>query len=549
MYYITVQELMEPKHIDYPKDVSEWNVAPSQRTLPALLKARATARGNAILFSDRTTVWTTSDALDAAARRAGALAAAGVKRGDRVALMCSNRVEFMEIVLGCGWLGAIVVPVNTASRGPQLQHILENCKAQLMVIEASLTDAIGALDFSRVALKVVWLINDGAPAKSLPVSCEQLPPRGEAHEAADVRPGDTLAILYTSGTSGLSKGVVCPHGQFYWWGIYSSRHIGITAGDTLYTVLPLFHTNALNSFFQALVTGARLIVDKKFSASRFFAALAETEATVTYLLGAMVPILLSKAPTDMELRHKVRIALAPGVPEQFHASFTERCGIHLLDGFGTTESNCVIGCGVADQRAGWMGRVAPGFEARVVDENDEPVPDGHPGELTLRASEPFAFSRGYFSMPEATVDAWRNLWFHTGDRVIRDADGYYKFLDRLKDAIRRRGENISSFEVEHVLLSHPAVETAAVFAVRSELAEDEVMAALVLRDGEILEPLELIRYCEPRLPYFAVPRFIDVLRELPKTENGKIQKYRLREKGVTERTWDLETSGYRLRRS
>jgi crotonobetaine/carnitine-CoA ligase len=196
-----------------------------------------------------------------------------------------------------------------------------------------------------------------------------------------------------------------------------------------------------------------------------------------------------------------------------------------------------------------MGKLVAGFDARVVDEHDQPVPDGEAGELILRADTPFAFASGYLGMAEKTVEAWRNLWFHTGDRVVREADGYYRFVDRLKDTIRRRGENVSSFEVEQVLLSHPSVETAAVFAVKSALAEDDVMAAIVLRDGEALEPLDLIRYCEPRLPYFAVPRYLDFVHDLPKTENGKIQKFKLRETGVTATAWDLDASGYRLRRS
>lgn len=525
------------------------NVPASQRTLPALLNARALTMGGAPLFSDRVTHWTGADALEAASRRAGALKAAGIRQGDRVAVMCSNRIEFMEVVLGCGWLGAVVVPINTASRGMPLQHILANSGARLLVAESALTDAIAGLDLVALALERVWLLDDGQAAASLPLVCERMPPAGEAVDPSNVGPSDTLAILYTSGTSGLSKGVVCPHAQFYWWGVYSASHIGITRDDILHTVLPLFHTNALNSFFQALITGASLIVDTKFSASRFFSALTETGATVTYLLGAMVPILLSKPPSDAERAHRVRIALAPGVPEQFHAAFTERCGIRLLDGFGSTETNCVLGRGYADQRPGWMGRVAPGFDALVVDENDEPVPDGQPGELLLRATEPFAFANGYFGMPEKTVEAWRNLWFHTGDRVVRDADGYYRFVDRLKDAIRRRGENISSYEVEQVLLTHPDIETVAVYAVRSELAEDEVMAAIVLKAGSALTSQELVAYCEPRLAYFAIPRFVEFMDELPKTENGKIQKYKLRERGVSSDTWDREATGYQLKRA
>ena len=195
-----------------------------------------------------------------------------------------------------------------------------------------------------------------------------------------------------------------------------------------------------------------------------------------------------------------------------------------------------------------MGPVFTGFQARVVDSEDDDVADGDPGELIVRADAPFAFATGYFAEPQRTVEAWRNLWFHTGDRVIREADGYFRFVDRLKDAIRRRGENISSFEVEQVLLSHPAVANVAVFPVHSTLAEDEVMAAIIPQPGNRPTELELIQFCEPRLPYFAVPRYLEFVMDLPTTESGKVQKYKLRERGVTAATWDREASGYRIRR-
>jgi crotonobetaine/carnitine-CoA ligase len=521
-----------------------------ERTLPALLAARAARNATAPLFSDRTTTWTASEAVEIAARRAGALAAQGVGRGDRVALLCGNRVEFMEIVLGCGWLGAVVVPINTASRGLQLEHILRNCGARLLVAEAHLVDVVYALDAQDLPLETIWLIGEpAADGVRSTYTTTPLPPAGEPVAPAELTDGDPFTVLYTSGTSGLSKGVICPHAQFYWWGHHTARDLGVVAGDVLYTCLPLFHTNALNGFFQALIHDAELVVDRRFSASGFFDALIETRATVTYVLGAMVPILLGRPAAANERAHRVRVALAPGVPGHFQQEFTTRCGIALIDGYGSTETNCVISDALGAQRPGYMGKLAAGFDARVVDEHDQPVPDGEAGELILRADMPFAFASGYLGMAEKTVEAWRNLWFHTGDRVVRDADGYYRFVDRLKDTIRRRGENVSSFEVEQVLLSHPSVETAAVFAVKSALAEDDVMAAIVLRDGETLEPLELIRYCEPRLPYFAVPRYLDFARDLPKTENGKIQKFKLRETGVTATTWDLDASGYRLRRS
>jgi crotonobetaine/carnitine-CoA ligase len=310
----------------------------------------------------------------------------------------------------------------------------------------------------------------------------------------------------------------------------------------LLTTLPLFHTNALNTFYQALLTGASLVVEPRFSASGFAPSLCRHGATVTYLLGAMVPILLSRPVSDLDRAHRVRIALAPGVPERFHPEFRERFGIELLDGYGSTETNFVLGCTLPGKRAGAMGPVCDAFEARVVDDLDNTLPDGVPGELVLRAHEPFAFATGYFGMPEKTVEAWRNLWFHTGDRVTRDADGYFRFIDRMKDAIRRRGENISSYEVEQVLLSHPDVAEAAAFPVQSELAEDEVMVAIVPRAETALTPAVLADYCSGRMAAFAIPRFIEFMTALPMTENGKVQKFRLRERGVTTTTWDRNTA-------
>jgi carnitine-CoA ligase len=276
--------------------------------------------------------------------------------------------------------------------------------------------------------------------------------------------------------------------------------------------------------------------------------LSRSGATVTYLLGAMVPMLLSRPATPAERAHQVRVALAPGVPANCHKDFTERTGIVLLDGFGSTETNLILASRHDDCRPGYMGRLVPGFEARVVDDSDNEVPDGEAGELIVRADEPFALASGYFAMPEKTIEAWRNLWLHTGDRVIRDADGYYRFMDRMKDAIRRRGENISSYEVEQVLVSHPAVALAAVFPVSSDLAEDEVMAAIIVKDGAALREEELIRFCENKMPYFAVPRFVELVTSLPRTENGKVQKYKLRERGRSAATWDREAAGVKLKR-
>jgi len=521
--------------------------APSDRTVPTMLARRAEEFGERPLITAGEQTWTYAQAHDVAARFAGTLAAAGVSLGDRVALVCSNRPEFMQAFLGCAWLGAVVVPINVASRGAQLQHILSNSGARLIIIERDLIANLGHVELATLPLQMIWVI-DGSSETIGGLTTLPLPSLDEARPAAALRPSDPLAILYTSGTTGPSKGVCCPHAQYFWWGLYTSHLLALHNRDVLYTTLPVFHTNALNTFFQALLLGSHVIYGKRFSVSNFFRALNEHDATATYLLGAMVPMLLAQKPNAAERAHKTRIALAPGVPAKFHDEFTERTGIRLLDGYGSTETNFAIGTTIEHQRPGFMGPVVEGFEARVVDDDDNVVPDGQPGELALRADAPFAFATGYFDMPEKTVEAWRNLWFHTGDRVVRDADGYFRFIDRLKDAIRRRGENVSAFEVEQVLLGHTAVANVAVFAVQSELAEDDVMAAIILHPGQQASELDLVRYCEPRLPYFAVPRYIELVDSLPTTENGKVQKYKLRTQGISKQTWDREAVGYKLAR-
>ncbi len=529
--------------------------APAERTLPALLERQCRRFADRTLFVAGDTRWRYADALRAARAMGTLLRAAGLGPGDRVALMCGNRPEFLQTLLGCAWIGAIAVPLNTAARGPSLRHMLANSGARLFVAEAEGLAALQGLeDHGSLSLERLWCIDAPPPPGGGP-GTEPFPategvPDDALADPACVQPGETLAILYTSGTTGLSKGVCCPHAQFYWWGRHTAQLLelsGTGQGEVLLTTLPLFHTNALNAFFQALLTGSTLVVEPRFSASGFWAALARHRATVTYVLGAMVPILLSRPPSPLDRAHRVRMALAPGVPPRFHAQFKERFGMRLLDGYGSTETNFVIGRD-AEQRPGSMGRVVPGFTARVADAQDEELPPGTPGELLLRADEPFAFATGYFGMPGQTVQAWRNLWFHTGDRVVRDVDGFFTFLDRLKDAIRRRGENISSHEVEQVLLSHPDVAVAAVFPVRSELAEDEVMAAIVPREGAVPDPVELLRFCETRMAYFAVPRYLEFMAALPSTENGKVQKFKLRERGITAQTWDREAAGFQLRR-
>jgi crotonobetaine/carnitine-CoA ligase len=533
--------------------VTEWKDAPlrglelERQTLPGLLEIGAERHSDRPLLRFGDLERSFAQVRDAVATAAGTLAAAGIGRGDRVAMMCENRIELLDLMLGCAWLGAVAVPLNTALRGDQLHHQLVNSGARVLAIDTGLLGALEVVE-RPATLNEVWAL-DGVPAAT-PAGYDVVdpPPPAAAVDPAPVGPGDTGAILYTSGTTGPAKGVQCPHAQFYWWGILMGEVFELSEDDVLYTCLPLFHTNALNAFVQALVAGATFHLGPRFSASRFWTRVAEAGATVTYVLGAMVNILMSRPEGPEDRAHSVRVALAPATSPELFDRFAERFGVVLIEGYGSTETNAVLMSNLHEQRAGVMGPVREGFEAIVADDLDRPVPDGVDGELLLRNGPPFSFATGYFAMPEKTVEAWRNLWFHTGDRVIREPDGWFRFVDRIKDTIRRRGENISSYEVEQALLGHEAVSAAAAFPVASEMAEDEVAVAIILEDGATLTAEELMRHCEPRLAYFAIPRYVRFVDELPQTANGKVRKSVLRDGGVLEGDWDREAVGFELRR-
>ncbi|WP_222432354.1 ATP-dependent acyl-CoA ligase [Leekyejoonella antrihumi] len=504
-------------------------------TLPAILSRQANTFTHKPLLTIDGHTFSYRQVRDRAAQVAGMLAAHGVTKGTRVVTLCGNRLELLDLFLGCGWIGAVLVPLNNEIRGEGLRHILQNSKPLAIAVEADLLHRLDRIDLPP-SLQHVWSIGDIATPAALPVPVTTYPPLAEPLDAIPLHPGDPLAILYTSGTSGVSKGVICPHAQMYWWGVNVSEQLGITDTDVLYTCLPLFHTNALNAFMQALVSGASFVVGRRFSASGYWQELRDSNATVTYLLGAMINILWSKAPTDLDRAHRTRIALSPATPAALSRPFTERFGIVLLDGFGSTETNSVMSAN--PPRPGYLGLIQKGFEAVVVDDNDCEVPDGQSGELLLRSRAPYAFALGYFEMPQETVKAWRNLWFHTGDRVVREDGKWYRFLDRKKDVIRRRGENISSFELEQTIALLPQVESVAAYPVPSEMAEDEVMVSIVLKPDVELDREVLVRHCTDNLPRFAVPRFIDIVPQMPTTANGKVRKNVLRDTGVTATTWD-----------
>lgn len=508
-------------------------------TLGRLLERRAAERPDHPFLVDGDETWTYARTAERVARVAAGLRALGVGPGDAVLLMLPNGADLVALWLACARIGAVEVPVNTAYRGLLLEHVVANSGARVAVVDAGHAPLFdrGRAPFDGLAQLLV-----------APGDLSGLEAAGSAPVAA-VDPADTAAILYSSGTTGPSKGVLLSHHYFWFHGDRSARRAGVTADERFYTCLPLFHANAqVLTVTAALVHGATAVVDGRFSASRFWDRLRATGATRFTYIGGMIPILMKQPPDARDREHAVRFGIGAAAPAEQFEAFEERFGVTLVENYGQTENCVALANPLDDRRVGSVGKPICGFDVDLVDGDDRPVGPGVTGELVFRPREPHIMTSGYHAMPEATVAATRNLWFHTGDLLRRDDDGFYYFVDRKKDAIRRRGENISAYEVELVVDSHPGVLESAAVAVPSDVGEDEVMVVVVPRAGAAVDPLDLVRHCADRMPYFAVPRYVDVRAALPKTPTHRVEKYRLRQEGVTATTWDRELSGYELRR-
>lgn len=529
------------------------------RTLGALLRKTAAAHADKIfaVFPESTLTYAEFDAqVD---RLANGLRARGLAKGDKVAIMLPNCLEFLALWFACARIGAVEVPVNTSFRGPLLKHVIHHSDAQMIVLEAHLAEHLEPIAGELPHLGTVVFRGERPTTPALPfrqLGFDELPldSADSTDGAADGPPAitadDPAAIIFTSGTTGPSKGALLSHNYFWWFAERSWALRRQQGAERLYTCLPLFHANAqVLTAVAALVRGQTAVIDTHFTASGFWQRLREFGATQFNYIGGMIPILMKQPPGARDRDHRVRLALGAAAPREQWQAFEERFGLRVLECYGQTEDCAVTGNPLGEARIGSIGKEAWGYEMQVVDDNDRPVPDGTVGEFVVRPQAPGLLMLGYYKMPAETLQVLRNLWFHTGDFGSRDADGYFWFKDRKKDAIRRRGENISAFEVEMVVNEHPAVLESAAFAVPSDVGEDDVMVALVLQPGRTLAPAELLRHCEGRLAYFAMPRYVDIRAELPKTPTHRVEKYRLRQQGITPGTWDRERAGYQLQRT
>lgn len=478
--------------------------------------------------------------LHAASNRvAGALLDWGLGGGERVAVMMANVPEFLDVWFGIARSGAIEVPVHCAYRGPLLEHILGESGARALFCDGEFLERLAGL--ALPALERVIVRGEG-DAPALPgVSIH---PLGEVLEeraptrAPEIAGGDVSCLLYTSGTTGPSKGVVLTHTANLQLARANVELMEYTPEDVLYTAFPLFHVNAkFTSVTSAILSGACLVLDDRFSASRFWERMREERVTSFNYMGTMLTVIAKQPPDERDRDHRVTRCYGGACPPSLWAPFEERFGVRLHEHYGMTEIGIATQNTRTVRRPGSIGRAAPPFEVRVADESDREVAVGDVGEIQVRPRMADIILREYWSRPEATIEATRNLWFHTGDRARVDAEGFFYYVDRLKDSIRRRGENVSSFEVEGVVSALEFVIESAAYGVPSEVGEDDVMIAVVV-DPTGLDLDALVAHCERELAYFAVPRYVRVLDALPKTVSQRVQKFVLREQGVTTDTID-----------
>jgi carnitine-CoA ligase len=526
-----------------------------QHTVAELLLARCESAPSSPYLDVVGSAYTAAEVADAAGRIAALLGAIGMAQGDRVASVVENSPEAMLLWWGITWAGGVSVPINTAYKGEYLTHQLNDCGATIVIAQANLADRIAAVARNVPRLRHVIVIGDGArPMPSVSMHTWSELSTFDAMSPANMRPNDVATFIYTGGTTGPSKGCILTHNYHE----VLARQIGYcwgrTADDVVWTPLPLFHFNAIvTAVLGPLVYGGSSAISGKFSVSNFWPEMNRTGATITSTLGTMAYLLAndedraempkSGAP---EANRSLRLLGAAPLPHAIDRTIRDRFGIATFSGaYGLTEASLVSwsppGTINKPDAAGVINTEY--FDVRIFDDNDHELPRNTDGEIVLRPKRAHSMYEGYWGRPEATVEVSRNLWFHTGDIGRIDDDNYLFFVDRKADYLRRRGENISSFDVERILMSHGGLADAVVHAVPSEMGEDDLKITATRKAGSSVTEDELFHYCVASLPYFALPRYIEFRAELPRSPVGRVLKRVLREEGRTPTTWCVDDSG------
>ena len=517
-----------------------------ERTLDSVIRRRLETSPDSPMARDASRSASCAQLFEEAMSIAGGLAERGIEPGENVLLMLDNHVDYIVAWFAIGLTGRIEVPVNTAYKRAILTHVLNNSSARAIIIDKVYLETLDEIADTLTTLELVIVRDEERPklnAKFDVMTWKEL--HGPPASIVKSNPWDLMGILYTSGTTGPSKGVRVTHAHAYGYSSPVNLHISRTPEDISLCDLPLFHIGGQWAIvYNVFIAGGATAIFPRFSASSYWQNARDYGCTSTMMLGAVANFLFRQPPSADDKNHKLRrVFMVPVVPQL--EEFKERFGIPgIATGYGLTEGSTIMRTPEGKARPGHCGWPRPDFEIRLVDEHDQEVKDGEAGELCVRTKEPWMVMDGYHNMPEATVSAWRNQWLHTGDGLRRDleGDGQYIFIDRMKDAVRRRGENVSSFEVEKEINEHPAVLESAVVAFPSDATEDEIRACVVLRAGQKVEAEELLVFLDARLPDFMVPRYVDFLVEMPKTPTEKIRKAALREQGISPTTYDREVT-------
>ena len=493
-----------------------------------------------VQFEDGTT-WTYGELAGRVRTAATGLQQLGVRQGQHVVVWLPNGPQALALWFAIGYIGAVCVPLNTALRGRILEHALTIAEGTLLIAHDKLVERAAECN---AALPDARIVVDGPAREGWQGEDAIFQAQGRpAPLEREIMPWDLQSIVFTSGTTGPSKGVM----QSYLQQFVIARGGGfLSEHDRYLMTLPLYHQGGLTAVNRMFLRGGALVMASGFSTSTFWDVVRATRATSTTLLGAMAKFLSKAPPASGDRSHTLRSVVI--VPLEDQHAFARRFGVDVYSVYNMTELAAPLETDANPQSLGTCGRARAGFELRIVDEHDCEVPIGETGELIVRSELPWVLTSGYYKNAQATASAWRNGWFHTGDRFSRDAQGHYFFRDRLKDAIRRRGENVSALEVESEIMAHPCVHEAAVVAVPSDSSEDDILAVVAMVPGQTIDPAELLRFLQPRMAYFMVPRYVRTVAALPKTPSHKVQKHLLRSEGVTADTWDRETAGLRIRR-
>ena len=488
---------------------------------------------------------------------AHAFADLGVEKGDRVATLLENSVEQVISFFAALKLGAIQVPINTAYKGEFLQHQLSDSACRVFVVQGDFASRLAAVDIGALPELRACIVTGepdselaGVRAESWDALIASAP--DSPVDGVDVRPSDLACFIYTAGTTGPSKGCMLPHNYVVSLADQITRAWGREPDDVVLTPLPLFHFNAISvCVVGSLTVGGSASIARRFSVSRFWPEVKRTGATMVSLLGSLAILIADADDHPDQVGHKLRLCGAAPFPPPTQKIWQEKFGCATFSaGFGLTEASLISMLPAQEEnKPGAAGKVNDhDFDVRIVDDEDVEVPVGETGEIVCRPKRPNLMFSGYWRRPEDTLQVLRNLWFHTGDIGKVDEDGFLYFVDRKKDYLRRRGENISSFEMERIFHGHDAIEDVAVHSVASDVGEDDVKVTAVLVSDAGLSEEDLCRWAVDRVPYFAVPRYIEFRDDLPRNPVGRVLKYQLRDEGVTSSTWDREKAGFTFER-